>query len=117
MEFNYRRCRTRSTRSNRRCRETLEYHYGKHHHAYVKELNNLLKSEGARFGDATLEQIIRSSSGPLFNNAAQTWNHTFLWNCMTPNGGGEPTGPLNEAIASRWGSCTPASRKHLPSAQ
>ena len=85
-------------------RETLEYHYGKHHRAYVKELNNLLKSEDVRFEDATLEQIIRNSSGPLFNNAAQTWNHTFFWNCMTPGGGGEPTGPLNEAIVSKWGS-------------
>ena len=73
-------------------KETLEYHYGKHHRAYVKELNNLIK--GTEFENATLEQIIRNSSGPLFNNAAQTWNHTFFWNCMAPRGGGEPTGAL-----------------------
>lgn len=83
-------------------RETLEFHYGKHHRAYVKELNNLIK--GSEFENATLEQIIRDSSGPLFNNAAQTWNHTFFWNCMAPHGGGEPTGALAEAISDKWGS-------------
>lgn len=83
-------------------KETLEYHYGKHHRAYVKELNNLIK--GSEFENATLEQIIRDSSGSLFNNAAQTWNHTFFWSCMTPRGGGKPTGALAEAIGHRWGS-------------
>ena len=83
-------------------RETLEYHYGKHHRAYVKELNNLIK--GSEFENATLEQIIRDSSGPLFNNAAQTWNHTFFWNCMAPRGGGKPTGALAEAMNDKWGS-------------
>ena len=83
-------------------KETLEFHYGKHHRTYVKELNNLIK--GTEFENATLEQIIRSSSGPLFNNAAQTWNHTFFWNCMTPRGGGKPTGALAEAISDKWGS-------------
>ena len=83
-------------------RETLEYHYGKHHRAYVKELNNLIK--GTEFENLTLEQIIGTASGPLFNNAAQTWNHTFFWNCMTPRGGGEPTGALANAISEKWGS-------------
>ena len=83
-------------------KETLEFHYGKHHRAYVKELNNLIK--GTEFENATLEQIIRKSSGPLFNNAAQTWNHTFFWNCMAPRAGGMPTGALAEAISDRWGS-------------
>ena len=83
-------------------KETLEYHYGKHHRAYVKELNNLTK--GSEFENATLEQVIRDSSGPLFNNAAQTWNHTFFWNCMAPRGGGKPTGALAAAISDKWGS-------------
>jgi Fe-Mn family superoxide dismutase len=83
-------------------KETLEYHYGKHHRAYVKELNNLIK--GSEFENATLEQVIRDSSGPLFNNAAQTWNHTFFWNCMAPRGGGKPTGALAEAMSDKWGS-------------
>ncbi len=83
-------------------KETLEFHYGKHHRAYVKELNNLIK--GTEFEDAPLEQIIRGSSGPLFNNAAQTWNHTFFWSCMAPGGGGKPTGALAEAISDKWGS-------------
>jgi superoxide dismutase, Fe-Mn family len=83
-------------------KETLEYHYGKHHRAYVKELNNLIK--GSEFENATLEQVIRDSSGPLFNNAAQTWNHTFFWNCMVPRGGGKPTGALAEAMSDKWGS-------------
>jgi Fe-Mn family superoxide dismutase len=83
-------------------RETLEFHYGKHHRTYVKELNNLIK--GSKFENATLEQIIRDSSGPLFNNAAQTWNHTFFWNCMAPRGGGKPTGALADAIGDKWGS-------------
>ena len=85
-------------------RETLEFHYGKHHRAYVKELNNLIK--GTKFEDAALEQVILGASGPLFNNAAQTWNHTFFWNCMAPGGGGEPAGALAEAIGDKWGSYT-----------
>ncbi len=83
-------------------KETLEFHHGKHHRAYVKELNNLIK--GTQFEDATLEQVILGSSGPLFNNAAQTWNHTFFWSCMAPRGGGEPAGALAEAISAKWGS-------------
>lgn len=83
-------------------KETLEFHYGKHHRKYVKELNELIK--GTEFENAPLEKIIRNSSGPLFNNAAQTWNHTFFWSCMTPEGGGKPTGTLADAISRKWGS-------------
>ena len=83
-------------------RETLEFHYGKHHRAYVKELNNLIK--GTKFEEANLEQVILGSSGPLFNNAAQTWNHTFFWSCMSPRGGGEPSGALADAISDKWAS-------------
>ena len=83
-------------------KETLEFHYGKHHRAYVTQLNNLIK--GTEFEQATLEQIICSASGPLFNNAAQTWNHTFFWNCMGPQGSGEPTGALADAMREKWGS-------------
>ena len=71
-------------------KETLEYHYGKHHQTYVTNLNNLIK--GTEFENSSLEDIIKKSSGGLFNNAAQVWNHTFYWNCLSPNGGGEPKG-------------------------
>ncbi|HLT28470.1 MAG TPA: Fe-Mn family superoxide dismutase [Myxococcaceae bacterium] len=83
-------------------KETLEYHYGKHHQAYVTNLNNLIK--GTEFENLGLEDIVRRSSGGVFNNAAQVWNHTFFWNCMKPNGGGEPTGELAEAIKRDFGS-------------
>ena len=82
--------------------ETLEYHYGKHHQTYVTNLNNLIK--GTEFADASLEEIIMKASGGLFNNAAQVWNHTFYWNCLSPNGGGEPSGDLMAAINSTFGS-------------
>ncbi|MDQ9169851.1 superoxide dismutase [Fe] [Oxalobacteraceae bacterium R-40] len=82
--------------------ETLEYHYGKHHQAYVTNLNNLIK--GTEFENASLEDIIKKSSGGIFNNSAQVWNHTFFWNCMTPNGGGAPTGAVADAINKKWGS-------------
>jgi Fe-Mn family superoxide dismutase len=82
-------------------KETLEYHYGKHHQAYVTNLNNLIK--GTDFENASLEDIIKKSSGGVFNNAAQVWNHTFYWNCMKPNGGGAPTGALANAINTKWG--------------
>lgn len=82
--------------------ETLEYHYGKHHAAYVNNLNNLIRGTG--FEAMALEDIVMKSSGGVFNNAAQTWNHTFYWNGMTPQGGSEPTGPLAEAIKSTFGS-------------
>lgn len=83
-------------------KETLEYHYGKHHQTYVTNLNNLIA--GTEFESASLEDIVRKSSGGLFNNAAQVWNHTFYWNCLSPNGGGQPQGALAEAINAKWGS-------------
>jgi Fe-Mn family superoxide dismutase len=82
--------------------ETLEYHYGKHHKTYVTNLNNLIK--GTEFDNSSLEDIIKKSSGGLFNNAAQVWNHTFYWNCLSPKGGGAPTGPLAAAINKAFGS-------------
>ncbi|NLD68540.1 MAG: superoxide dismutase [Fe] [Limnobacter sp.] len=83
-------------------KETFEYHYGKHHQAYVTNLNNLIK--GTEFENASLEDIVRRSQGGIFNNAAQVWNHTFFWNCMKPNGGGKPSGALAKAIDAKWGS-------------
>ncbi len=83
-------------------KETFEYHYGKHHQAYVTNLNNLIK--GTEFENASLEDIVRKSQGGIFNNAAQVWNHTFFWNCMKPNGGGKPSGALAKAIDAKWGS-------------
>ena len=82
--------------------ETLEYHYGKHHQTYVTNLNNLI--QGTEFENAGLEDIIMKADGGLFNNAAQVWNHTFYWNCLSPNGGGEPQGPLADAINQAFGS-------------
>ncbi len=83
-------------------KETLEYHYGKHHQTYVTNLNNLIK--GTDFEPLSLEDIVRKSSGGVFNNAAQVWNHTFYWHCLSPNGGGLPTGALAAAIDAKWGS-------------
>lgn len=82
--------------------ETLEYHYGKHHLTYVNTLNNLIP--GTEFEGKPLEEIIKNSSGGIFNNAAQVWNHTFYWHCMKPNGGGQPIGELAEAINKTFGS-------------
>ena len=82
--------------------ETLEYHHGKHHAAYVTNLNKLL--EGKPEASRSLEEVILGSDGGVFNNAAQVWNHTFYWNCMKPNGGGRPTGELAEAITRDFGS-------------
>jgi superoxide dismutase, Fe-Mn family len=82
--------------------ETLEFHHGKHHATYVDTLNKLI--EGTEHAGKSLEEIIRSSEGPLFNNSAQVWNHTFFWNCMKPGGGGEPQGELREAIDRDLGS-------------
>ena len=82
--------------------ETLEYHYGKHHNAYVVNLNNLQK--GTEFEAKDLEEIVKTSSGPVYNNAAQIWNHTFFWSSMKPAGGGEPSGALAAAITAKWGS-------------
>jgi len=82
--------------------ETLEFHYGKHHNAYVTNLNKLI--EGTEFADADLVDIIKKSSGGIYNNSAQIWNHTFFWHSMSPNGGGAPTGALADAINAKWGS-------------
>jgi len=82
--------------------ETLEYHHDKHHNAYVTNLNNL--TVDANVGDDELEEVILTAEGPLFNNAAQVWNHTFYWKCMKPGGGGEPDGELAEAIDRDFGS-------------
>ncbi len=82
--------------------ETLDYHYGKHHQAYVTNLNNL--TEGTDDADKSIEELVKSSSGGLFNNAAQVWNHTFYWHCLSPNGGGEPDGKLAELIQRDFGS-------------
>ena len=82
--------------------ETLEYHHGKHHQAYVTNLNKLL--EGKPEASKSLEDVILSSEGPVFNNAAQVWNHTFYWHCMKPNGGGQPSGDLSDAIKRDFGS-------------
>lgn len=83
-------------------KETLEYHYGKHHNTYVVNLNKLI--EGTDFANQSLEDIIKNSDGGLFNNAAQVWNHTFYWHCLSPNGGGEPTGELLAKIDEHFGS-------------
>lgn len=83
-------------------KETLEYHYGKHHQAYVNKLNVLTKD--TPFEMLSLEEIIAKSSGGIFNNAAQVWNHTFYWHCMKPKGGGEPTGDIADAIKEAFGS-------------
>jgi Fe-Mn family superoxide dismutase len=82
-------------------KETFEFHYGKHHQAYVTNLNGLIK--GTEFENATLEDIVKKSSGGVFNNAAQVWNHSFFWHSMKPNGGGKPSGALAAAIDSKWG--------------
>jgi len=82
--------------------ETIDYHYGKHHQAYVTNLNNMVP--GTEFEGASLEDIIAKSSGGIFNNAAQVWNHTFYWNGLSPNGGGEPAGALGDAISEAFGS-------------
>jgi len=82
--------------------ETLEYHYGKHHQAYVDKLNSLIP--GTAFAKASLEEIILNAEGAIFNNAAQVWNHTFYWHSMSPQGGGLPTGKLSSQIEKDFGS-------------
>ena len=82
--------------------ETLEYHYEKHHATYVAKLNGLV--EGTDLATKSLEDIIKHETGPIFNNAAQIWNHTFYWHCLAPNAGGEPTGAISEVINSQFGS-------------
>ena len=83
-------------------KETLDYHYGKHHNTYVVKLNGLV--EGTELANKPLEEIIKTSEGGIFNNAAQVWNHTFYWHCLSPNGGGKPTGELADAIDQTFGS-------------
>src|SRR5574343_137596 len=83
-------------------KETLEYHYGKHHQTYVTNLNKL--TDGKPEAGKSLEELIKTTKGPVFNNAAQVWNHTFYWNCLKPQGGGAPTGDLLEAINTSFGS-------------
>ncbi|MGF1730878.1 superoxide dismutase [Photobacterium proteolyticum] len=82
--------------------ETLEYHHGKHHNTYVVKLNGLV--EGTELAEKSLEEIIKTSTGGVFNNAAQIWNHTFYWHCLSPNAGGEPTGEVADAIVKAFGS-------------
>lgn len=82
--------------------QTFDFHHGKHHKAYVDNLNNLVV--GTKFEASSLEEIIKDSDGGIFNNAAQVWNHTFYWNCLSPNGGGLPQGKLLEKINKSFGS-------------
>jgi Fe-Mn family superoxide dismutase len=82
--------------------ETIEYHYGKHHKAYVDNLNKLIP--GTEFEKMSLEEIVKKASGGIFNNAAQDWNHSFYWNCLSPKAGGEPAGALANAINKNFGS-------------
>lgn len=83
--------------------ETLDYHHGKHHNTYVTKLNGLVP--GTEYEGKSLEEIIMAApAGGVFNNAAQIWNHTFYWNCLSPNGGGAPTGAIADAINAKWGS-------------
>ena len=83
-------------------RETMEFHYGKHHKTYVEKLNELIK--GTEFENATLEDMMRRAKGKIYNNAAQTWNHTFFWQCMSPQGGGQPSGAFSKAVDASFGS-------------
>lgn len=94
--------------------ETLEYHYGKHHQTYVDKLNGLIP--GTEFENTSLEEIITKASGTIFNNGAQVWNHTFYWNCLAPQGGGEPSGALLEAIEKSFGSFSDFKEKFSQSA-
>jgi Fe-Mn family superoxide dismutase len=82
--------------------ETIEYHYGKHHKTYVDNLNKAV--DGTPDADLSLEDIILKAEGPLFNNSAQVWNHTFFWNGLAPNGGGAPTGAVADKINASFGS-------------
>ena len=84
-------------------KETFEYHYAKHHQAYVTNLNNLIK--GTEYENLDLEAIVKKApAGGIYNNSAQVWNHSFFWNCLKPNGGGAPGGALGTAINAKWGS-------------
>jgi len=94
--------------------ETLEFHYGKHHKGYVTKLNAAI--EGTAFAEKSLEDIVKTSEGGIFNNAAQIYNHTFYWNSLSPNGGGEPTGPIADAINKNFGSFAEFKEKFTSSA-
>jgi Fe-Mn family superoxide dismutase len=94
--------------------ETIEYHYGKHHSTYVNNLNKLV--EGTEFANMSLEDVIKKSTGGIFNNAAQVWNHTFYWECLSPNGGGEPQGMLLQAINDTFGSFSDFKQKFAQTA-
>jgi len=95
-------------------KETLEFHYGKHHNTYVVKLNGLI--DGTPDADKSLEEIVKSSSGGVFNNSAQIWNHTFYWHCLSPNGGGEPAGAVADAINGAFGSFAEFKSKFTDSA-
>ena len=95
-------------------KETLEFHYGKHHNTYVVKLNGLI--DGTPDADKSLEEIVQNSSGGVFNNAAQIWNHTFYWHCLSPNGGGEPAGAVADAINGAFGSFAEFKSKFTDSA-
>jgi Fe-Mn family superoxide dismutase len=82
--------------------ETLDFHHGKHHQAYVTKLNSLVEADSSLAGKS-LEELIRTTKGGVFNQAAQVWNHTFYWNSMSPSGGGEPTGAIADAIKKSFG--------------
>ena len=94
--------------------ETLDYHYGKHHQAYVNNLNKLIV--GTEFENMPLDEIVKKATGGIFNNAAQDWNHTFYWNCLKPNGGGEPSGALADAIKKTFGSFAQFKEKYSTAA-
>ncbi len=95
-------------------KETLEFHYGKHHQTYVDKLNGMIG--GSEFENASLEEIIKKAEGGIFNNGAQVWNHTFYWNCLGPNAGGEPSGALADAINAAFGSFAEFKEKFTASA-
>ncbi|PCI37789.1 MAG: superoxide dismutase [Fe], partial [Thiotrichales bacterium] len=84
-------------------KETIEYHYGKHHQSYVNKLNAILEKQ-IELQSVSLEELIKTATGGVFNNAAQVYNHTFYWNCLSPNGGGEPDGKLASEIVKDFGS-------------
>ncbi|WP_075185832.1 Fe-Mn family superoxide dismutase [Teredinibacter haidensis] len=94
--------------------ETLDFHYGKHHKTYVDKLNGLIP--GTEFEGKALEDVVKTSSGGVFNNAAQIWNHSFYWNCLSPNGGGEASGEIADAINSAFGSFAEFKEKFTASA-
>ena len=96
-------------------KETLEFHYGKHHNAYVVNLNNFIAADDS-LASKSLEEIVKSSFGGVFNNAAQVWNHTFYWNSLAPNAGGEPSGALGDAIINAFGSFEEFKEKFTASA-